>query len=150
MKNKALYEEKGWRKNFLTIFYGFVFLVSMRGIIIRLFNLTPSYYPFIFKNTFQTYLVGSIIPVISIFSIIAIILVWKRKLPKFNLIFPIYYLLLVFIWVFLIPEILSNIASSVEEYIRVVSSYDSYWVIFSVINFVYSGALLWSLWRNKK
>ena len=137
-------------KWFLTAFYGFVFLVSTRGIIIRLFNLTPSYSDIAIKWTFKTYLVGAIIPIISIFSLIIIILVWKRRLPGFNLIFPIYYLLLVFFWIFLIPEILSNIANSVEEYIRMVSSRQHYWVIFSVINFIYSGAFLWNLWFRKK
>jgi len=137
-------------KWFLTAFYGFVFLVSIRGILIRVLGLTPEYSRFIFAWSFQMYLAGSIIAVLVLFSIISIILVLRKKLPKFNLVFSVYYLLLIFMWGVVKPEIISMITDSIEEYIRITLATSKYWLVFSIINFIFSGGFLWNLWFRKK
>lgn len=142
-------EMKEKYKKYLVIFYGIVFLISIRDVFIKIFEFNSSLDEIAFSWTFGMSLILFFMLLVGGFSILVIILVLQKKIPKFNLIFPIYYLVLLFLWGVIKPKIISLISNSIDEYIQFTLSVGKYWAIFSIINLIFSSFYLWKILFNK-
>lgn len=141
-------------KYFLTVFYGLIFFVSLKQII-ALFTghlvKTSQVVDIPFNNwTFQMWVNPLISMIITILSIVIIILVIKKKLPKFNLVFPIYYLLFLLSWAYIIPSFTWSQATSHAELLHMVDNQDKYYIIHPIIEFLFSSLVLLKLWKGNK
>ena len=138
----------------LTVFYGLICFVSIRGIIAfftgHFLKTSQITYIPLTKWTFQMLLNYFIWTIITILSIIIIVLVIKKKLPKFNLVFPIYYLLFLLFWNYIIPHLTWPLANSVEELVQLEDNQDQYLIIHLIIEFVFSSWFLLKLWNAIK
>ena len=138
-------------KVFLTVFYGLICFVSLKEIIAfsigRLASST-NYIP-VSKWTIYMWINPVIESIIIILSIVIIILVIKKKLPKFNLIFPIYYLSFILLYDFIVPRIIWVFTHSLEEFAHWISIDDKSIIIYLIINFTFSSWFLFKLWVIK-
>jgi hypothetical protein len=152
MKIKILNRDKNERKYkyFLTAFYILICFFSLKQIISLLSEnfLKSSQLTWIpiTKWTLQMYINPLIGIIIAILSIIIIILVFMKKLPMFNLVYPVYYLLFILFWDYLLPRITRIIASSIGEFIRWINIQDNCLIIFLIIDFLFSSWFLLKLW----
>jgi len=152
---KILNEGKTKKKYriFLTVFYCLAFFVStkqiiafFRGHLVKTSQVVDI--PFS-KWTFQMWVNPLISTIITILSIVIIILVIKKKLPKSNLIFPVYYLLFILFWSYIIPTITWSHANTHEEILQLIDIQDKYYIIHLIIEFVFPSWFLLKLWYRK-
>ncbi len=143
-KSKAEY------RAFLTVFYGLICFLSFNQIVGMLsghFAKTSQLMGHSIKFGPWTYMNFVIIGIIAILSIVILILVIKKKLPKFNLIFPICGILFFLFWVYMIPRVTWILANSVEDFLLMIKNQDKYDLIFLIIEFVFSLWVLLRLWN---
>ena len=134
---------------FLTVFYGLICFVSLDQIIGLLsghFAKTSQLIGHPIKLGPWTYMNFVIVGIIAILSIVILILVFKKKLPKFNLVYPICGILFFFFWDYIIPYIIWRFTNSVEEFLRGNDIQDQYLIICLIIEFVFSSLVLLRLW----
>ena len=135
---------------FLTVFYGLICFVSLDQIIGLLSGHFLKTSQLVGMRSIKwgpwTYINSVIVAIIIIFSIVILILVLKKKLPKFNLVYPIWGILLFLFWDFMIPRVTGILANSVEDLLRMFANQDKFDLIFLIIEFVFSSWVLLRLW----
>jgi len=138
-------------KAFLTVFYGLIFFVSIKQIIAFLRGhlvKTSSVVDIPFSEwTIRMWINPLISTVIIALSIVIIFLVIRKKLPRFNLIFPVYYFLFILFWSYIIPTIAWSHANTHEEILQLIDIQDKYYMVHPLIEFVFSSWFLLRLWN---
>tara|TARA_Y100000310_G_scaffold296300_1_gene328448 strand:+ start:5770 stop:6240 length:471 start_codon:yes stop_codon:yes gene_type:complete len=90
-------------KIFFIAYYGLILILALHSLYTRLKGGLLISEIVYMDYSLKHYIIISMAPLMFLLSIISVILVWKKKLSKILLIYPIYYIFVFIIWLNLIP-----------------------------------------------
>lgn len=136
-------------KNLFTGFYIFVLLSGIYNLIIRLFGLPISIKELSYTEfTLNEYILGSIPIILFLLSIALVILIFIKKLPKYHLIYPIYYILFFVIWINLVTILILYYYGPYTIGLDILDRIQKYEVIFYFIDIIIPLYLLHKMYKK--
>lgn len=145
------------KENYKRLFAGYYILILMLGLynlVITVFGLTnfiQSYQEYI-ANGFSifNYFIFLLSSIIFISSIFLIILIYRRKLPKINLIAPIYYMFYYLVWSFLTVFLVRLYYGSEIIAIETAINLSKYDIIFFILHIVLPSYFLYRMYKKNE